>query len=201
MFLQHGADPNGKSDCSPRTVWQKALRIELLDPSSWVTLLMMLVQHGADVNAYLEENLSSGRVRRSALRYIKSRLGSILCLKDMDSTERDRLLVWFNLPGLFRRTYEDYVLPSVDELCRLRRIYVELIQLLTAKGAREEEWQETEAGTWTKVFPETTCLDREDQHTAGGGNLQNAEPASAQERRSPLTRIRDRMHRLLSRTY
>jgi hypothetical protein len=201
MFLQHGADPNGKSDCAPRTVWQKALRIQLLDPYSWVTLLMLLVQHGADANAYLEENLSSGRVRRSALRYIKSRLGTFLCVKYMDSTKRYRRIVWFNPPGLYKRTYEDDALLSVDELCRLRQISDELIQLLTAKGAREEEWHETEVGTWTKVFPETPCLEPEDQHTAGAGNSQSAESASAQERRSLLTRIRDRMHRLRSRIY
>jgi hypothetical protein len=172
-----------------------------MDPCKWVTLLMLLVKHGADVNAYHEEGFVSERIRQSSLRYIKSRLGVFLRAEDLSLTSLDRHQDWYSGQVLCGIEDAEYDLPSDAEFSRHRQISDELIQLLTAKGAREEEWHETEVGTWTKVFPETPCLEPEDQHTAGGGNSPNAKTALAQERRSLLMRIRDRMHRLLSRIY
>jgi hypothetical protein len=199
-LLQHGANPNVKSGYTSRTVWQNALPVSLQDPCKWVTLLLLLVQHGADANVYIEESFFDGKIRRSALRYINARLGAILRAEDPSMTEADRRLHWHNNFVVSAVEAPTHFLPSGAELSRLRLISEELVQLLTEKGAREEEWHQTEAATWRKVFSETPSLERNDQYMTVCRNSSNGKSASTQRMRSPFTRIRDRMQRSLSRT-
>lgn len=126
-LLQNGADPNQKFNCfSP---WQNALYTPTRDPVRWVTVLKLLVLHGADPNAFIQ-----GREKLSKRSYRKYRKSSLWLLRD----HFDSLLK------------EDEKLDAPVE--ELKMEVIGLIRLLEERGAKSEEWHEIN-GVFKKVSP------------------------------------------------
>jgi hypothetical protein len=185
LLIESGADLNQVFE--NRTAWQYALEslkvlcsgppIDMVTeskrnlskhPLDWVSALILLVKHGADPNAYIDNRSSrqSARVmrrqynrgsRQSALRVVRRQFDSFLQGR-MDGKGRTLVITQLKSRGLRMPYYTDdveslicFITPeNKADLRLLRDAVVDLINLLKSKGAKEREWSE-ENGKWVKI--------------------------------------------------
>jgi hypothetical protein len=165
LLLQHGADPNQIWGKERNSVWQKTLQIEYGEPFRWIAILEHLVRYGAKPNIYIDEadaSASSEVIRRSTLRYVKDRINMAMRRRrvtyqtdDHDPDEVDPDVSDWDCWYFFRRGELErnaQVPTKIIEDLKVARD--SLVQLLIAKGAKEEEWRKTGDGQFEQVYPE-----------------------------------------------
>jgi hypothetical protein len=171
MLLQLGADPNQKWG-KGRSMWQTVIRSESRVFYTWLAKLRLLVMYGLDPNSLLDYGEEGGVIyRQSALRSVKSGIESF-----MDDSSYRRAYYW-------RQKSSVEFKPAADEL----------IQLLIARGAREEEWHMMEDGSFKQVYPESS--------QSMGNRLGAASSGGEKSTRNPLKRMAYRFKRSLSKKH
>jgi hypothetical protein len=176
-LLEHGADPNETWGIRQNTPWHNALCAHRVDPFTWIAVLKYLIQHGAnpDANVDKKTTMEDGQpttTRRSALRYLK---------RSVARTTQDQLSSWHS--HKWRKFIYDATPPS-DVLEQFQLIADEVIQLLIAKGAKEEEWYNIGDGAFVQVYPKRlTPSDISERDV----------PKIVNPGRNPLSRLRRRV--------
>jgi hypothetical protein len=158
-LLKCGADPN-QNWGQRSSIWDSAMQLyQIHDPGIWLQVLRLLVEYGVDPNSYvdIEGQDSTGRkqvMRQSALRFVS--LISEFYINhpwtvrgnDRESLEANGRLevLRMRLQPANRASQPVSVFkPAADEL----------IQLLISKGAREEEWVQTERSSFKQTYPKS----------------------------------------------
>jgi hypothetical protein len=160
LLLQHGADPNQTWGENRNSVWQKTLQIEFGEPFKWIAILEHLVRYGAKPNIYIDEadvSTPSEVIRRSALRYVKGRIN--MATRRRRTYYRTRVhdpdVADWDCWAFFGQEYHMSNLQVPNEVLEdLNIVGDKLVQLLIAKGAKEEEWRKTGDGQFEQVYPE-----------------------------------------------
>jgi hypothetical protein len=165
LLLQHGADPNQIWGVNRNSIWQKTLQIKFGEPFRWIYILEHLVRYGAKLNIYIDEadvSAPSEMIRRSALRYIKGKINTAIRCRaapyptpDQDPDEVEVNMSDWDCWYFFRegglRPKAQVSKRFIDDLKVARD---KLVQLLIAKGAKEEEWRKTGDGQFEQVYSE-----------------------------------------------
>jgi hypothetical protein len=228
LLLQYGADPNQIWGGKRNSVWQKTLQIEYGEPFRWIAILEHLVRYGAKPNIYIDEadaSAPSEVIRRSALRYVKDRINMAMrrrratyCTDDHDPDEVDPDVSDWDCWYFFRRGELErnaQVPTKIIEDLKVARD--SLVQLLIARGAKEEEWRKTGDGQFEQLYPEKPIATPEqarqaDYELLGSGALSKipsskdakaatilessaqASPTTAKSRQSPFRWLKRRIN-------
>jgi hypothetical protein len=128
VLLLNGADPNVKFNGF--SAWQNCLYTENRNLAKWISLLKVLVLHGADANACIEVDLRGGEHEQlTALAVIQRRFDKFVT-GDAQATER--IMRCFKREGA-----EDITgAASPETLAQLKLDIIELKKLLIKRGAR-----------------------------------------------------------------
>jgi hypothetical protein len=126
ILLENGADPNAKFDGS--SAWQNCLYSETINPVKWISILKLLLLHGADADACIR-----GRHDRQTALNVMQRCFDELLAGDTQATEQ--ALERFNT----HETQQNFGAASAETLAQLKLDIIELKGLLTKRGTGDQD--------------------------------------------------------------
>jgi hypothetical protein len=126
ILLENGADPNAKFDGS--SAWQNCLYSETINPVKWISILKLLLLHGADADACIR-----GRHDRQTALNVMQRCFDELLAGDAQATEQ--VLERFNT----HETQQNFGAASAETLAQLKLDIIELKGLLTKRGTGDQD--------------------------------------------------------------
>lgn len=128
-LLKNGADPMEVWSQTDETVWKQTLTTEMRNPVSWVKILKVFIEYGADPNIRIQYWIDGRMVIHGAVEYIKYRSQTYL----KGSSLVDLSYEWLNHPD-----YHDGVPIPSHIITEAEAAFEDLIQYMVAQGAEDE---------------------------------------------------------------